>query len=324
MKELSRTSLVRKARFLARESSLEDSEFIDKIFRHIAGFLEKRSGYHGHIELSGSLVRETAVGPESDCDILVVANPKGVVDSFPARQEFEEFKEKLESALTDFRPKLIVREAGKGFQVFKHSRGQGVDVIPAFAVDDIQFDWCVNSNKVDKVRKTIALAREFDGTPLVIQNRMNEWLLTIPSIHSDRMLLKDYHTNGRYLEVVRILKRLRNCLKVRGRAGGFVSSYAIEGLAWNVSTEAYLKADLVESLIQVEREIALFLTKKISGWTEIAGVGDPVGNYDPFQVLDVPPLCDFLASTFQFEPTIVDCNIAKVWDPSGWQGSASW
>jgi hypothetical protein len=185
------------------------------------------------VSAQGSYYNRTNVREDSDVDVYVRCSdslfsdvPEGMSYSdfglkSPSAYPYSQFKRDVNSALEDYFGAEHVTPGKKAFDIKENTYRIAADVLPCF-----------------EHRRYYA-----DGTWLTgigfIPDKGSR-IINFPDDHYANGVSKNTDTGGRFKDVVRILKRLRNKMNDEGIAAAApIPSYLIEGLVWNAPPDAF-------------------------------------------------------------------------------------
>jgi len=180
----------------------------------------------------GSYCNRTNVRAESDVDVCVYCNetmffdlPEGMTAaefqiSTPASYSYAQYKNDVETALTDYFGQDGVTRGNKAFDVHENTYRVDADAVPCF---EYRLYW-----KDSSYRKGTAFDPD-KGT------RIKNY----PEQNYDNGVQKNTDTGGRFKDIVRILKRLNYKMEEDDIAAAPIPSFLIECLVWNVPNESF-------------------------------------------------------------------------------------
>lgn len=189
----------------------------------------------------GSYNNRTNVRLDSDVDICVLCTDSlfsdlaegmtnGQVGLVDATYLYSEYKNDVEAALRSYFGKAGVTRGKKAFDVHENTYRVDADVVPTF-----------------EHRRYGKDGSYLTGTAFLPDggNRIVNW----PDQNYDNGVAKNKATGGRFKDVARILKRLRNKMADEKIAEALpIPSFLVECLVWNVPDEGFghdtLKADV--------------------------------------------------------------------------------
>ena len=225
---------------------------------------EKLSKLTITIEPQGSYHNQTNFREDSDVDVRVECSdsfffelPEGLTNVdcgfvVPGPVNYAIFKNDVEAALKSYFKNGHVTRGKKAFDIKENTYRIAADVLPCFEFRRYA------ENKIP-IKGT---AFDPDKGP-----RIQNW----PEQGHANGIVKDTDTRGRYKDVVRILKRLRNKMSDEKIAAATpIPSYLIECLVWNAPPEAFghdtYTADVRETLAHLFNKTIEF--EDCRGWGE--------------------------------------------------------
>ena len=181
----------------------------------------------------GSHRNNTNVRLDSDVDVCVMLKevfyfdlPEGKTrEQFdlnsPSDYTFEEYKKRVVSALRRIFSRNFVKVGNKSIEIRSNVTGVNADVVPAF------------EHKRYSGRR-IGRYYEYDeGMQFFTKN--GDEIVNFPKQHNKNGNRKNGQTNGFYKPTVRLLKKINYKLD----EDGFVPSFLVECLAWNVPNKEF-------------------------------------------------------------------------------------
>jgi len=198
----------------------------------------------------GSYCARTNVRLNSDVDICIRYNtsffpdyPEGTTKetfgNIDSTMVFAYFKDMVQAALENYFGKNGVTRGNKAFDVHANTYRIDADVVSTFE----HRRYTGNKNADGTYHYIAGVAFRPDKGALIIN-----W----PQQTYDNGVARNNGTGRKYKRVIRILKRLRNKMQDEniGEAQP-ISSFLIEGLAWNADVEAFSKDTYTEILRHV-------------------------------------------------------------------------
>lgn len=181
----------------------------------------------------GSYCNRTNVREDSDVDVCVLCSdtlmcnyPTGMSGNDfgltqPANYTYEAYKHDVGAALTAYFKNGHVTRGNKAFDIKENTYRIAADVVPCF-----------------EHRRYNETGTWLTGTAF---NPDNAWrIVNWPDHNYANGVAKNGATGGRFKDVVRILKRLRNKLcEVKVAAANPISSFMVECLVWNAPNGAF-------------------------------------------------------------------------------------
>lgn len=189
--------------------------------------------------VQGSYKAKTNVRLDSDVDICVFLKNSYFYDlqfsdlsednepGSPATISYAEFKNEVERALLRRFSKTEVLRGNKAFDIHANTYRVDADVVPAF------------------LHRRYLKGKNYDGTYIYDEGiafipdngrRIENWP-THTFTNGDN---KDRQTYGRYKDVIRVIKVLRNKMQDQGiKAADNIGSFLIEGLVWNTPNSEF-------------------------------------------------------------------------------------
>lgn len=216
----------------------------------------------------GSYCNRTNVRQDSDVDVCVLCTdtffyelPQGMLAArfglnSPATYQYSQFKVDVESALLAYFEPQGMQRGKKAFDIHANSYRVDADAVPAF---EYRFYFENGSWRTG----TAFLP---DGGNLIFN---------YPEQNYANGVEKNKETGGRFKDVVRILKRLRNKMNDEGiAAAASAPSFLIESLVWNVESkwfghDTYL-ADVRAVLATIFN--STMKPEDCTDWTEVNGL----------------------------------------------------
>lgn len=180
----------------------------------------------------GSYCNRTNVRAESDVDVCVYCDetmffdlPEGMTAaefqiSTPASYSYVQYKNDVETALTDYFGQDGVTRGSKAFDVHENTYRVDADAVPCF---EYRLYW-----KDSTYRKGTA----FDPDK---GSRIKNY----PEQNYANGVQKNTDTGGRFKDIVRILKRLNYKMEEDDIPAAPIPSFLIESLVWNVPNEKF-------------------------------------------------------------------------------------
>lgn len=213
----------------------------------------------------GSYCNRTNVRQDSDVDVCILCSdtiffdvPEGKTAadfgiSVPATYPYSEYKNDVGSALTTYFGAKGLTRGKKAFDVHENTYRVDADAVAVFEYQRYDADGSCH----------IGTAFTPDGG-----NRIVNW----PEQNYQNGVDKNKSTGGRFKDVVRILKRLRNKMNDEDIAAAKpIPSFLIECLVWNVPNDNFghdtLTADVWDSLAHLFNNTLKF--ESCSEWGEV-------------------------------------------------------
>lgn len=215
----------------------------------------------------GSYCNRTNVRADSDVDVCVLCsdtffydlpNDQATASDFditPASYHYSQFKNELQSALTSYFGKDGVTRGNKAFDIHPNSYRVDADAVP-----------CFEYRRYDTDDGTHLTGTAFDPDNGV---RVVNW----PEQNYENGVAKNKATGGRFKDVVRILKRLRNHMADEEEIpeASPIPSFLIECLVWNVPNTDFghytYRLDVREALASLFNNTLSY--EKCSEWGEV-------------------------------------------------------
>lgn len=199
---------------------------------------EKLSKMNISVLAQGSYKARTNVRQDSDVDINVRYNgayfyyyPEGITKEILGHSEgklpFSDFKSMIEVALKNYFGDKSVRRGNKAFDVHANTYRIDADVVPTFEYRS----YTTQKNTDGSYFYLLGVGFIPDDGGLIVN-----W----PDQTFDNGIRRNDETSRRYKRVIRILKRLRNCMQDE-KVVDFenIASFLIECLVWNAPLEAF-------------------------------------------------------------------------------------
>ena len=180
----------------------------------------------------GSYRNNTNVRQDSDVDVGVLCTdtfffdlPEGTSrESFriePATYGYSEFKNDVEAALVSYLGRAAVTRGNKAFDVHETSHHVEADVAAFF-----------------EHRRYSPDGTHLEGVELQTDKERNR-IINWPEQHYANGCLKNTNTGTRFKSIVRVLKALSNEMTEERVRGGYIPSFLIECLGWNVPNDRF-------------------------------------------------------------------------------------
>jgi hypothetical protein len=180
----------------------------------------------------GSYRNRTNVKADSDVDVCVLCSdslfsdlPEGMANGDfglkPADYLYPQYKNDVETALRSYFGKDGVTRGNKAFNIHENTYRIDADAVPCF-----------------EHRRYVPGGSYLEGVAFVPDKgtRINNW----PEQNYANGVQKNKDTEGRFKDLVRILKRLRNKMaEEKIAAAEPIASFLIECLVWNVPNEGF-------------------------------------------------------------------------------------
>jgi hypothetical protein len=193
------------------------------------------SKHNVRVFAQGSYCNRTNVREDSDVDVCVCCSdtllcdyPQGMSDTdfgltSPADYSYATFKNDVGAALTDYFKGGHVTRGNKAFDIKENTYRIAADAVPCFEHRRYKTDgtWVTPT-----------------GTAFIPDNawRIVNW----PDQNYSNGVTKNTATDGRFKDVVRILKRLRyKMCEEKIAAANPISSFLVECLVWNAPNSAF-------------------------------------------------------------------------------------
>src|ERR1700694_2293105 len=139
----------------------------------------------------------------------------------PATYKYSQYKNDVETALKSYFGRDAVTRGNKAFDIHENTYRVDADVVACF-----EYRWY---RKDQTFREGTAFLQDKGG-------RITNW----PDQNYENGVAKNQETGGRFKDVVRILKRLRNKMAdERITAAHPIPLFLIECLVWNVLKEGF-------------------------------------------------------------------------------------
>lgn len=229
-------------KFWAKGPSDSEQDKADNAERIICEALnndEKLSKMDIKVFAQGSYKAKTNVRLDSDVDICVLLKSSYFYDlslsdlteeqepGTPGTITYQDFKNEVENALVRQFGRTQVARGKKAFDIHANTYRIDADVVPAFV--HRRYLNGKNYNGAHNYEEGIAFIPD-NGY------RIENW----PDHTFANGKLKDDQTRGRYKDVVRILKVLRNKMQEEGKPEATdMGSFLIESLVWNVPNSSF-------------------------------------------------------------------------------------
>lgn len=181
----------------------------------------------------GSYCNRTNVRQDSDVDVCVLCTDSFFYDlpqgaeatrfglNTPASYQYSEFKKDVENALFTYFGQEGMTRGKKAFDIHENSYRVDADAVPAF-----------------EYRFYFKDASYRQGTAFVPDGGSR--IFNYPEQNYNNGVEKNQATGGRFKDVVRILKRLRNRMQEERIAGSeFTPSFLVESLVWNAQNDCF-------------------------------------------------------------------------------------
>ena len=182
-------------------------------------------GMDHEVYLQGSYRNHTNIRGDSDVDIVVETSAvfqsnltredKAHLGFYPGGYQWENFRDQVKLALTNYYGTRSVSEGNKCLKVAGNGNRLDADVVP-----------CMTYRNYNQ-----ALTSHAAG--ITFRTRFGIWIINYPKLHYDHGALKNGACGSSYRPNIRVFKNARN------RAGNDFPSYFLECLLSNVPTDRF-------------------------------------------------------------------------------------
>jgi hypothetical protein len=239
-----------------------------RMIRQAVQASQKLRGKNIRIFAQGSYCNRTNVRQDSDVDVCVLCAdsffydlPQGVLATrfgltSPAPYLYSEFKVDVENALLAYFEPQGMQRGKKAFDIHANSYRLDADAVPVFEYRFYHEDGSWRT-----------------GTAFLPDGGSR--ILNYPEQNYINGVEKNKSTGGRFKDVVRILKRLRNRMNDEGiPAAGAAPSFLVESMVWNVSGQWFGHDQYTADVRAVLATIFNSTLKQedCAEWTEVNGL----------------------------------------------------
>lgn len=238
-----------------------------RLIRQAVDASPKLRGKNIRVFAQGSYCNRTNVRQDSDVDVCILCTdtffydlPQGVLATrfglnSPATYHYPEFKVDVENALLAYFEPQGMQRGKKAFDIHANSYRVDADAVPAFEYRFYHEDGSWRT-----------------GTAFVPDG--GNFIFNYPEQNYANGVQKNKATGGRFKDVVRILKRVRNKMNDEGvSTSASAPSFLIESLVWNVPNEWFgnetYSADVRAVLATVFNQT--IKPDSCTEWTEVNG-----------------------------------------------------
>lgn len=246
----------------------------------------------------GSYRARTNVRQKSDVDICIRYNgcfypqyPEGVTGKAYGHTDgtfqFSDFKNLVQTALTNYFGDDGVTRGNKAFQIHENSYRIGTDVVPTF--EHRRYTGLKNSDGTDEIIYGVAFKPD-----------KGDLIKNFPQQTYDNGVARNNDTGRQHKRVIRILKRLRGrMLDDKVAAAGPSPSFLIECLVWNADLAAFSNDNYTAILRHIIANV-WNNTRNVEGCKSWVEVNRLKWLFSPYQPWTFKQANDFMQAAWNY------------------------